>query len=153
MQVHQITPEDTKRLLESKQWTYLDVRTVPEFYQGHVPGSINIPVAEISPASGRMEFNPNFLVAVQSRFPVDAKLILGCKSGGRSMSACEVLMSAGYTNVRNIDGGFGGVTDGSGQMIQEGWSTLGYPIERGTGVELTSDHSARCPHRMAPGIK
>jgi len=133
MQIPQITPEDARGLLDTRRWTYLDVRTMPEFFQGHVPGSINIPVAEISLATSRLEFNPNFLSAVQSRIPVDTNLIVGCKSGVRSMSACEVLMSAGYANVRNLDGGFGGVTDGSGQIIQDGWATLGYPIERGAG--------------------
>ena len=132
MDIPQIQPEAAKKLLESQQARYLDVRTAGEFHQGHVPGAINIPIAELDPATGRLQANPDFVSAVQAGFPKGKQLIVGCQSGGRSMAACELLIDAGYTNLHNLDGGFGGVIAPSGQVIQEGWATLGYPIERGS---------------------
>lgn len=135
MQIPQITPEQARPLVESGQYKYLDVRTVPEFNQGHVPGALNIPVAEFNPAVSRLEFNPAFLDTVQRIVPKDANIVVGCKSGGRSQSACELVRQAGYANVVNLDGGFGGVIDPGGAVVQEGWETLGFPVERGDGGE------------------
>ncbi len=42
MEIKRITPEQTKELLDSNTgYIYLDVRTVPEFDAGHVPGAKN----------------------------------------------------------------------------------------------------------------
>lgn len=133
MTIAQVTPEEAKRLLDGGGVVYLDVRTVPEFVNGHAPSAVNIPVAEMNPQTGRMELNEKFLGIVAANIPPDAQLIVGCKSGGRSTTACEMLAQAGYKNLHNLVGGFGGVTDPTGQIVQEGWSTLGYPIERGDG--------------------
>lgn len=44
MEVKRITPEQAKELLDSNQdYIYLDVRTVPEFEAGHVPGAKMFP--------------------------------------------------------------------------------------------------------------
>ena len=132
MSFTQITPEQTKRRLDADDGTvYLDVRTAPEFQQGHAPGAFNIPVAEMNPAAGRMELRADFVSQVKKHWPKDAKLVLGCKTGGRSTTACQLLAVAGYTDLANLVGGFMGIADAKGQVTQEGWSTLGYPIERG----------------------
>lgn len=131
MNIHEITPEEARRKLDAGEYIYLDVRTVPEFAAGHAVTAINIPVAEINPALGRMELNPHFVRVVEAGIPKDAKVIVGCKSGQRSAAAIEILQQAGYRNLVNLAGGFGGVIDSTGQVVQEGWSTMGYPIERG----------------------
>lgn len=133
MPISQITPEEAQRLLDSGGFVYLDVRTVPEFVNGHAPSALNIPVAEMNPQLGAMELNERFLGIVAANIPPDTQLIVGCRTGGRSATACEMLAKAGYRNLRNLVGGFAGVTDPSGQIVQDGWSTLGYPIERGDG--------------------
>ena len=133
MSIAQVTPEEAKRLLDGGGVVYLDVRTVPEFANGHAPSAVNIPVAEMNPQTGRMELNEKFLGVVAANIPSDARLIVGCRTGGRSATACEMLSQVGYKNLRNMVGGFGGITDPTGQVVQEGWSTLGYPIERGDG--------------------
>jgi len=134
MNIAQVTPEEAKRLLDRGGILYLDVRTVPEFVNGHPPSALNIPVAELNPQTGRMEVNEEFLGVVTANISPDAQLIVGCKTGGRSATACEMLAQAGYKNLRNVVGGFSGVTDPNGQVVQERWSTLGYPIERGDGA-------------------
>jgi len=126
MSITQVTPEEAKRLLDRGGILYLDVRTVPEFVNGHPPSALN-------PQTGRMEVNEKFLGVVTANISPDAQLLVGCKTGGRSATACDMLTKAGYKNLRNVIGGFAGVTDPAGQVVQEGWSTLGYPIERGDG--------------------
>ncbi len=135
MNMIEIQPDEAKRLLDGGGYVYLDVRTVPEFVNGHPPAALNIPVAEVNPASGKMERTETFLSVVQANIPPDTKLLVGCKTGGRSAAACEILAQAGYKSLRNVAGGFAGVADPSGQIIKEGWSTLGYPVERGDGGE------------------
>jgi len=131
-----ITPEQAKAMLDSDPSViYLDVRTVPEFVAGHAPGAYNIPVAELNPATGKMELNAAFTATVAAHLPKDAMVVVGCKTGGRSTTACELLRDSGYTHLHNIVGGFAGMTDASGDIVKDGWSTLRYPIERGDGGE------------------
>jgi phage shock protein E len=71
----------------------LDVRTKGEFSSGHIKGSINIPV--------------NQLTGNLSQLKDRAKpIITCCASGMRSASAKSILKSSGYTNVHN-GGGWG----------------------------------------------
>lgn len=134
MQVPQLTPTEAKSRLDGgEDYVYLDVRTVPEFVSGHAPGALNIPVAEMNPALGRMEANPGFLRHVEATLPKDKPIVVGCKAGGRSQMAAEMLLQAGYRAVFNLKGGFHGVCGPGGDIIEEGWSTLGLPSERGDG--------------------
>lgn len=128
-----ITPEQAKKLVDTEGYIYLDVRTVPEFVAGHAPAALNVPVLEINPVTGARDMNEKFLGVVEATVPRDAKIVVGCKTGGRSATASEILARAGYKTLRNIDGGFSGVTDPTGHVVKEGWSTLGYPVERGDG--------------------
>lgn len=130
MEVKRITPEQAKELLDSNSGhTYLDVRTVPEFDAGHVPGAKNVPVVEPDP-SGRMQMNPRFLAVVQANFGNDAKLITGCQKGGRSLKAAELLLEAGFADVVDMRGGFGGETDQFGQVTFPGWAPRGLPTSQ-----------------------
>lgn len=129
MDVKRITPEEAKALLDSGGgYTYLDVRTVPEFDAGHVPGAQNIPFME--PAGGGMAVNPQFVEIVEKNFPKDAKLICGCQKGGRSFKATQALLDAGFSNVVDMRGGFGGETDHCGCIVAPGWATSGLPVSK-----------------------
>lgn len=137
MGIAEISPEEAKRRLDEGGHIYLDVRTVAEFQAGRAPGALNIPVAVMNPAVGRMELNPDFVRVVAANLPSDARLIVGCKSGQRSAAAIEILQQHGYRNLTNLAGGFGGIVDASGQVLQEGWSTMGFPVERGAGDDVS----------------
>jgi hypothetical protein len=54
-------------------------------------------------------------------------------SGGRSQFGAEVLEEAGYQNVANMQGGFGGARDPMGRLIAPGWQDHGLPEESGDG--------------------
>ncbi len=128
MELKRIVPEEAKALLDSGQgYTYLDVRTVEEFDAGHVQGAKNGPFLEIDPTQGSMAVNPHFAEIVQKKFGKDAKLIVGCQKGGRSLKAVETLLAAGSANVVDMRGGYGGETDMMGQMIYPGWASRGLP--------------------------
>ncbi len=135
MEIKRITPEDAQKLLESKAgYIYLDVRTEQEFDTGHVPGAKNVPVMEPD-AYGRMQLNPRFVEIVAKNFDKGVKCITGCQKGGRSLKAAELLISAGFTNVVDMRGGFGGETDSAGRITFPGWAPRGLPVSRDSAPE------------------
>ena len=135
MEAKRITPEEAKQLLDSNNgYTYLDVRSVPEFEAGHVPGAKNIPLLEPD-AYGRMALNAQFLETVEANFSKDAKLITGCQKGGRSLKAAQTLAGAGFANVVDMRGGFGGETDQAGRLVFPGWAPRGLPTTCDTALE------------------
>lgn len=87
-------------------YTFLDVRTGEEFEKGHVDSEkvFNVPYWFYTPQGH--ENNPNFLKHVSSLFNQTDHLVVGCKSGVRSLYATRVLVSSGFKSVRNMDGGY-----------------------------------------------
>jgi|TARA_R110000782_G_scaffold19233_1_gene52579 rhodanese-related sulfurtransferase len=84
----------------------IDVRESDEFAAGHIPGAMNIP-------RGLLEFKLSSAPELAAR---DLKLVLYCKSGGRSCLAASSLQQMGYLNVQSINGGF------------DGWNDAGKPV-------------------------
>jgi rhodanese-related sulfurtransferase len=131
MSVKQIDPKQTYATLQDdRNSVYIDVRTADEFAAGHVPGAVNIPVMMPDPASRRMAANPQFLDLVQSNFPKEKKIICGCQMGGRSQHAADLLVQAGFTDVSNMQGGFGGAKDPMGRVVAPGWLQSDLPVEK-----------------------
>jgi rhodanese-related sulfurtransferase len=113
--------------LMKQGWKYVDVRSVPEFAAGHPQGSVNVPLMHAQ--AGRMSPNPQFQTVMQANFRKDENLVLGCKMGGRSAQAAALLEAAGYTNVVDVRGGFGGERDPFGRVTVAGWVDAGLPVE------------------------
>ena len=74
----------------------LDVRTVAEYTEGRIPGSLNINVLD-----------PLFAQMADSLLQKDQPVALYCRSGRRSKKAAEILSQAGY-EVYELDSGFNG---------------------------------------------
>src|SRR5258708_4843729 len=55
--VKRVLPAEAAGLLK-EGWTYLDVRSVPEFEQGHPAGAVNVPLLDAQ--AGRMVPDPDF---------------------------------------------------------------------------------------------
>jgi rhodanese-related sulfurtransferase len=125
------SPQAHQILNENPDAVYLDVRTEPEFAQGHPAGAINIPVVFIK-GPGQMEPNPDFLAVAGKSLPKEKKLVVGCLAGGRSQRACEMLEQAGYADLANVRGGFGGARDAAGQTVT-GWRDAGLPVSSDLG--------------------
>src|SRR5438874_13503459 len=88
MSLKNITSEQAKQILESDGTAvYIDVRTEPEFMNGHVPNAVNIPVVWPDPATRQMKPNPDFVKVVSAHFSKGKRIIVGCQAGGRSQFA------------------------------------------------------------------
>ena len=72
----------------------LDVRTESEYDAGHIKGAQWFP-------RGKLEYYIQDLVK-----DPDARIVLYCRTGGRSALATLTLQDMGYTNVVDLDGGF-----------------------------------------------
>ena len=70
----------------------LDVRSKQEYNEGHVSGSINIPIYDL-------EKN-----AVQ-KLEKESIIIIYCSAGIRSKRGIQILKKLGYKNLYNIEGG------------------------------------------------
>ncbi len=70
----------------------IDVRTPGEFRSGAFPNALNIPLDDLM--SGKVDLGSN----------PDREIIVYCASGARSAYAQQVLMSHGFTNVKNGGG-------------------------------------------------
>lgn len=79
----------------------LDVRRASEFEEGHMPGSVNIAHTRLA---GRI-----------AELPRNKRLIVHCRSGGRSARAVAYLQRAGY-EATNLDGGMLAWEQASGQV-------------------------------------
>ena len=144
MPISQVEPPQAHEILKSNpDAIYLDVRTEPEFAQGHPDGAINVPVVFIR-GPGQMELNAEFVDVVAKTLPRERKLVVGCLAGGRSQRACELLEAAGYADLINVRGGFGGARDASGQVVVAGWRDAGLPVSTEVG-----DNSYQAMRRKA----
>ncbi|XP_010548272.1 PREDICTED: rhodanese-like domain-containing protein 17 [Tarenaya hassleriana] len=101
-----IDVSQARNLLDSSDHVFLDVRTVEEYEEGHVAADkiFNVPYWFYTP-EGR-EKNPNFLEHVSSLCNKTDHIVVGCKSGIRSLHATNDLLDAGFEVVRNMGGGF-----------------------------------------------
>lgn len=79
----------------------VDVRTPDEYSDGHIRGSINIPLQRISEAEAELPDK-------------SAPIFIYCRSGARSGRAAAVLGGMGYKNVRNI----GGIMSYRGEVVR-----------------------------------
>ena len=137
MPIQQMKPPEAKAALdEDPEAVYLDVRTEMEFERGHAEGAINVPVVFPQPGGG-MELNVEFLSVVEKVLPRDKQIICGCQAGMRSQRAAEILESARYENLVNVDGGFGGKVDQGGMLLVPGWQDSGLPVS----TEVSDDNS------------
>jgi rhodanese-related sulfurtransferase len=120
-----VTPEEALGLMQNEGYSYLDVRSVPEFEAGHPEGAWNVPLVHV----GRFgpQPNPEFLGAIEKAFARDAKLIIGCRSGSRSRQAAALLESAGFRNMVHLGPGFEGRPDLFGRL-EPGWRPKGLPV-------------------------
>jgi rhodanese-related sulfurtransferase len=126
--ITRISPKEASDKL-AEGWTYVDVRTVEEFEAGHPPGAVNVPIALAAP--GGMAPNPAFAGVMEAAFAKDAKIVVGCKAGGRSLRAAQALLSMGFTSVVDQRAGWDGARDPFGQLAEPGWSRTGLPVENG----------------------
>ncbi len=74
----------------------VDVREPEEYAAGHLPRAINVP-------RGVMEFRLSGLPDLANP---NGRVLVYCRSGGRSALAAQTLQKLGYTNVFSMSGGY-----------------------------------------------
>ncbi|OKL39966.1 rhodanese-like domain-containing protein [Pontibacter flavimaris] len=90
-----ITAEELKeRLSKGETPVIIDVREDWEHQEANIPGAKNIPLGTLPQCLDELEDLK------------DAEVIVQCRSGARSASARAFLMQQGFSNVRNLVGGF-----------------------------------------------
>ena len=109
-------------------YVYLDVRSVQEFDNGHPNGAFNIPLLHMG--SDGMTPNPRFLTDVEAAFAKDTPILVGCRSGQRSLRAAEALIAAGYETVVDVRPGFAGAANAFGRVEEPGWVGSHLPVSR-----------------------
>ena len=86
------------------QETIIDVRTVAEHAAGHLEPAVNLDLQD-----GTFE-------QALAGFDKDASYLLYCRSGNRSGIAMQMMLDAGFTDVKNLG------------SLEEASSALGLPI-------------------------
>ena len=100
-----VSVEDFSTLIADPEMQRLDVRTLAEYSESHIPKSININVLD-----------KTFAEIADSTLQKDRPVALYCRSGKRSKKAAAILSEKGYV-VYDLDKGF------------EEWKKAGKEIE------------------------
>lgn len=86
--------EEFAALIADPEIQRLDVRTLAEYSEGHIPGSININVLD-----------KEFAAVADSALQKDKPVAVYCRSGKRSKKAAAILSEKGY-KVYDLEKGF-----------------------------------------------
>jgi len=90
-----ISQKQLQQLMKTdKNIVLLDVRTVEEFEQGHIPNAVNIPHKELE---ARLE---------ELSGATNSQIVIYCRSGRRAEVAKQVLVTAGYSHLDHLSGDF-----------------------------------------------
>jgi rhodanese-related sulfurtransferase len=106
-------------------YTYIDVRSPEEFAEGHPEGAYNVPWT-LARAP-----NADFLRVMRACFPRGTSIVVGCRSGKRSMEAALALEEHGWDAVPVLGPGYDGVRDAFGRVVEPGWRRAGLPVDYG----------------------
>jgi rhodanese-related sulfurtransferase len=102
-----ITAEELAEKIQFSQAPLiLDVRSKEEYAEGHIPGALNIPHAEL----------PDRLSEIDAA--KTDEIVVHCRSGYRAGIAEKILIEAGYSDVRDL----------AGHM--NAWKSDGHPIQQ-----------------------
>ncbi|KAJ4714173.1 Rhodanese-like domain-containing protein [Melia azedarach] len=113
-----IDVRSAKALLDNSDYGFLDVRSGVEFSRSHVdvPKVMNVPDL-VYTAEGWL-INHNFVDGVASICKEKDHLILGSQTGEESVHITAELLTSGYKNVLNMDGGY------------TAWCRNGFPLKQ-----------------------
>ncbi|WP_035563182.1 rhodanese-like domain-containing protein [Hymenobacter sp. IS2118] len=90
-----ITPAELQQRQQAGETpTIIDVRETWEYEEGRIAGAQNIPLNSLPEKLDDLEELK------------DQEVIVHCKGGSRATSAKAYLTQQGFTNVRNLQGGF-----------------------------------------------
>lgn len=83
--------DEALSLWQANEAVIIDVRTLKEYQEGHIP---DVPLIPLNQLESRLD-----------EVPKDRKVLLICRSGRRSAQGTSLLQSKGFEQVENIEGG------------------------------------------------
>jgi rhodanese-related sulfurtransferase len=101
-----VTAEELLRRMRRKEVTVLDVRPADEYRQGHVPGALSVPVAELERRLGDLSKRKEIVAYCRGPYCLFA------------IEAVEILRTRGF-RVRRLSGGL------------PDWASQGFPVALG----------------------
>ena len=91
---HKVSAEEAKKMIdENSKIILLDVRSEAEYKEKHIHGATLLPLPELESKAATVLPDK------------DAVILVYCRSGMRSRNASNQLVSMGYTQVYDIEGG------------------------------------------------
>jgi rhodanese-related sulfurtransferase len=103
--IKEIEVQELKLKLDSdEKFYFIDCRELEEWEEGHIEGAAFLPLSE---------FQERYETVLTEK---DAKIVVQCRSGKRSMNACMFLLSKGYSDLNNLEGGI------------LAWTQAGFPV-------------------------
>ncbi len=97
---------DAVQLINHQDALLVDVREDSEYREGHVSGSLHIPLGSLDRRADELAKHR------------DKPIIVGCRSGHRSARGCAILRKHGFENVYNLKGGM------------MAWQNAGMPLSK-----------------------
>lgn len=99
-----LSVSDFANVINDPEVQRLDVRTVAEYSEGHIPGSMNVNVLDDS-----------FVAVADSVLQSSRPVALYCRSGKRSKKAARILVGKGF-KVYELSTGFNGWVEAGGKV-------------------------------------
>ena len=109
--IPQVSVDEAAKEIQAGQMTVIDVRGAAEFAAGHLPAAHNIVL--------------NNLLNQLDEIPTNQPVMLQCLSGFRSSIAAGLLVSRGWSDIMNLQGGI------------QAWRLAGQPVVTKGRYELT----------------
>lgn len=104
--IKECSVRELKEKLEAKEnIQFIDCREQQEWAEGHIAGATLLPLSLLP---------VKFEDVLKDK---NATIVIQCRSGARSMNACMFLLSKGFTNLTNVNGGIMG-------WMQEGYTVI-----------------------------
>lgn len=104
--IKEIDVQELKLKLDNgEKFHFVDCRELEEWKEGHIDGATLIPLSD---------FQQRYEEVLTEK---DAKIVIQCRSGKRSMNACMFLLSKGYSDLNNLEGGI------------LAWTEAGFPVK------------------------
>ena len=102
-----LTSAQFEELIKNPEVQLVDVRTIAEYTEGHIAGSLNINVKD----------EENFPTAIDSLLNKNQDVAVYCRSGKRSRTAAEILVKKGF-KVYNLDKGILNWTEEGREVVK-----------------------------------
>lgn len=101
-----VDPLGATGLINHEDAVIVDVRSIAEYKTGHIVNAVNIPLNGLANGLKQLEKHRS------------KPIVVVCRSGSRSGSACSQLRKHGFENVKNLRGGM------------MAWESANLPVKR-----------------------